>query len=195
MSCEKNEFAAQGLFTNWKAPQKISRSIASVKPTDKEVVHIIQYQDPKQILIYCKLNTTKVKACYNIHANQVLNKYKKDYGPFKSVELEHLKQQFSYQDVDQKLQAILKDVEMKTSKKVKKLVTARKNFCQKNSKYFLEKCLTQYLEKDTFTVLNQFHGKHKMNGHEYLFLKKEINKQLKKKLLKAKAFIKKQQAI
>ena len=51
------------------------------------------------------------------------------------------------------------------------------------------------LEKDTFTVLNQFHGKHKMNGHEYLFLKKEINKQLKKKLLKAKAFIKKQQAI
>ena len=61
-------------------------------------------------------------------------------------------------------------------------MNSRSEFCEKHSKYDLNKCLTQYIEKDTFTILNQFHAQNKLNGHEYIYFKDQFRKDLESKL-------------
>lgn len=183
-SCQKNHFSQTGLLTKWETN---SRSIASVRP--KELKKFESFQDPKQIVIFCELNSSKVKSCYKDQFNKVLSKYSKKYPQTKSSSITLIKDSLSYENVRGSFEQIIKQINNKTNKRLSELVMARKVFCEKNSEYYLEKCLTQYIEKDTFSVLNQFHGKNKMNGHEYLYMKTIIKKQINKKLLEAKSKI------
>jgi hypothetical protein len=183
-SCQKNHFASHGLLSKW---ETASRSIASVSP--QEIAQFKNFQDTKQIIIFCEVNSVKVKSCYNDQFSKVLARYTKKYPRTKSSALSLIKNKFSFENVKNDFQHILKKVAEKTDPQLNKLVEARKKFCEKNSEFYLKKCLTQYMEKDTFTVLNQFHGKNKMNGHEYLYFKKAIKLKINNKLIEAKRTI------
>ncbi|MFT6631154.1 MAG: hypothetical protein ACJAS4_001101 [Bacteriovoracaceae bacterium] len=185
-SCQKNNFAGHGLLSKW---ETASRSIASIDP--QEIEKFKNFQDTKQIMIFCELNSAKVKSCYKDQFAKLLNRYSKKYPRTKSSSLTLITNKFSYENVKEEFEIILSQIYEKTNPKLDKLVSARKNFCEKNSEYYLEKCLTQYIEKDTFSVLNQFHGQNKMNGHEYLYLKNIIKSKINKKLIKAKITIEK----
>lgn len=190
-SCQKSKFAKVGLFSKWESTP--SRSIASVPKIfkKKHQVTFINFQDPKQILIFCHSSSTKVKTCYKDHFNKTLVQFTKSYGPFSAEKIISLKEQFTYELVSETLNTLVSKVLEKTNDKMKKIVMSRKTFCEKNSEYFLKKCLSQYLEKDTFSVLNQFHGKNRMNGQEYLYIKSKIKHNLNKKFIEAKIKIEK----
>ncbi len=64
-----------------------------------------------------------------------------------------------------------------------KLVEKRVSFCKSNASFYMERCLKQYLKKETFEALNSYQSRTSlMNGHEYLYLKKQIERELVDKL-------------
>ena len=145
----------------------------------------MHFQDSKQILIYCELNSKKSQACYEDKLNKVISNYTKEFGPISNQESSELRRTYSYIEVKSRVNSIIAQISAKTIKNMNDIVKVRKDFCKKNSKNYLSKCLVQYEEKDTFTVLNKFHRKFKMNGHEYLYLKGKIKTQLNHKFKEA----------
>jgi len=193
-SCDKTTYSSKGLFTKINQQYKQQylddgRSIASVNPKDT-LSKFEKFQDPKQIFIYCSLNTKKEKICYNSELEKVLTKFKNKFGPLKPEEIKNIKDQYSYPVTQSTLKEVVKSISYKTTGNLNKIVNKRKNFCRRNSKKYLDRCLLQYLEKDTFSVLNKFHSKHKLNGHEYLYVKNKIKEQFETEFIQAKALIK-----
>ncbi len=200
-SCQKNEVEKTGLISNWN--QEAGRSIASVSDSTPEQAlsgqqqrKFEQYQDPKQILVYCKLNSNRPKSCYNNELNKILLSFSKNKDISSTFNLEKIKAHYQFEIVEQQFGQILASINSSLEGDIKKLVENRETFCLKNSSKFVNKCLTQYLNSDTFTVLNSFHSKmkRKMNGHEYLFFKNHIKEQLQAHLKEAQLSIEQKQS-
>ena len=176
-SCQKKAFQPHGALTKLK--NSTGRSIASLHNT---VPHFSSYQDPKQIILFCENTTKKVKVCYDKYITETLTEFKKNHPKLRNEQLDNLRETTDFQVVKQNFNEIVAIVMKKNQKNIQSLVNSRSEFCEKHSKYDLNKCLTQYIEKDTFTILNQFHAHNKLNGHEYIYFKDQFRKDLESKL-------------
>lgn len=177
-SCQKKEIQSHGMFTNYtiKAPK---RSIASVKGISFHFSpkNLNSFQDTKQIYIYCSLKSEAPKKCYDKHFETTMTLYKEKFGPFKDNEIALLKDNHDFEHAKNNIETLSAHVIKTLEPKLNHLVNQRVSFCKKNSKYYLKRCLNQYIEKDSFHVLNAYQKSHpSINGPEYLYLKKKISK-------------------
>ena len=179
-SCQKNNFPEQGLFTKWQT--KSGRSIASIHSNLKPVSTLVSNQDLKQIVIYCKVNSSNPKACFKHEFADFISSFNQSKDKKNKHQIQKLKDQGQYDLIEKELNKITDEILHQVKPTMSKIVSNRKTFCEKNSKFFLNKCLSHYILKDTFAVLNQFYSKNKMNGQEYLYLKNVIKDKLRKSL-------------
>ncbi len=193
-SCQKGEFPKSGLLTKWHDRQTSpGRSIASVDPNDDVTDRFIKFQDPNQVILFCEISSKRPQSCYQDKFSMILNKYIKINSLLTATDATNIKEKFSFSNMKIQYKAALKHIHQDLEPRMNKLADYREKFCHKNSTHYLNKCLTQYLDKDTFTVLNEFHNKNKMNGHEYLYFKGYIKDQLNQKLMRAQVNINKHQ--
>jgi hypothetical protein len=178
-SCQKNSIKRFGHYTESKA--EISRTIASSNES-KPLKSFAKYYDLKQVYIYCKVNSVHEKNCYENNLNKIISNYEIKNGKLKESEKNEINNKFG--SIQANVYTITNKIMTKVIPHISKLVNKREAFCQKNSTYYLERCLNQYVETDTMKVLNTYQKHNKnINGHEYLYLKKHIVKEFKSKLL------------
>ena len=145
-SCQKANVKMTGHFSKFKRV----RSIASV--TKKKSF------DPKQIYLYCSINSVDVNACYSRSLKKHSVKTIKSYPAIK----------FEVNAITEKILSVVKS-------DISKKVENRKMFCMKNSRYYFQKCLTQYVERDSMATLNKYQKSNpEINGYEYIHLKRSI---------------------
>lgn len=181
-SCQKKSIHQKGYFTSYKQKES-GREPASLVPSN-QIGQFDNTQDSKQILVYCAQNSLKMKQCYEHHFNQILADFVTTYGPLKPQELVALKEANSFESVSKQLDMIRIEILNGLGPKLKDVVAKRKDFCKVNTKKNPEKCMTQYLKRDTIALLNTYQYENKrMNGHEYLYLKNAIQEDLGKKLV------------
>lgn len=177
-SCQKEKCPKSGHFTKMK---NASRTIASISSPNTQKLSFIEFQDPKQIVMFCDLNSKKPETCYSIHFENALLKFtNQNKSNVKPEQVASLKDEMTYENVKNELNGNLEQALSSHQEFVSSLVNKRKSFCYNNSKKDLERCLNQYLKRDTFTVLNQYQNTNNLNGVEYLFLKKKITSELEK---------------
>jgi hypothetical protein len=181
-ACQRPKFYSKGHLTTFKVQ---TRSIANVG-SEENYKKFMKLQDPKQIIIYCKLNSKKQEACYNVHLKKSITKFKKSHKSLSKDQFDILNQQLAFEKQDDVLQKLTEKVLISEEDFINNLVRQRKNFCQKNAKKNIERCLKQYLNNDTFTVLNKYQSKNKLNGLEHNYFIKKINTLLTKSYDKAK---------
>lgn len=170
--CQKAVIHHKGFFTSL-AKQSPGRMPASSGYENR--------QDPKQIFIYCKVNDVSPKSCYQRHLSESLANFAKQ-NNLSVGQLEALKEKHSYSSVELQVDSALKTVSAAISANMGKTVTNRVQFCKEHASR-MEKCLKQYLKKETFQILNAYQESNRsMNGHEYLFLKNHIQANLESKL-------------
>jgi hypothetical protein len=179
--CQKRSFQKIGALT--KLSESKGRFIASAKSS---IPVFTKFQDPKQIIVYCENTSKRVKICYKDQLTEVLNEFKSEHRSLSLDQQEEISSATDYSNIRPVFDNIVNQVKRDTKNKVDSLVKSRKNFCKENSKHDLTKCLTQYIEKDTFTILNSFHGNKKLNGHEYIYFKKQFKALLNQNLMQAK---------
>ena len=187
-SCQKKTIHKNGLFSNYQESTR-SRSIASIKPINQNPVikRFSKFQDPKQINIYCSLNAINVAQCYKRKFNKSVENFIQVKGEISKKDFQEINNHFAFEKVNEQVADIRDNIKTSLVPKITSLVSKRQNFCQNNSKLDFQRCMTQYLERDTFEVLNSFQMKQaRMNGHEYLFLKKLIHKSLEEQLISIK---------
>lgn len=155
-SCQKNHIPPTGHFTHYKFELKGGRSIASVAIEDFESS---QNVDPKQVYISCALkNNTEKEVCFNESVKKLALE-----ADFKSTEK-------SLSEITNKIIVELNPELIKNAKE-------RNSFCEINSTLSFEKCLFQFFDKDTINITNTYQkDHHDLNGQEYLYIKKEIEK-------------------
>lgn len=181
-SCQKKSIHKIGYFTKYPIKER-GRFPASFVPT-KQIGQFDNSQDSKQILIYCAQNSLKMKHCYEHHFNQILSDFINTYGPISGEELASLKEINSFENVSKKVDLIRIDILNSLNPKINDVVAKREEFCKLNSKKNPEKCMTHFLKRDSIALLNAYQFKNKrMNGHEYLYLKNVIKKDLNQKLM------------
>jgi len=188
LSCQGSKFPKSGHFSEFKIQ---TRSIASFDAKTEELKKSFRlFQDPKQMAMFCLLNSKKPKTCYNIHLQEkierFLSKSNKDQEPKVKSQLKEL---FSFSQVSEQLEIIINKALDQHEEFVQSLINKRKSFCLKNSKKDTLRCLEQYLKRDTFTVLNKYQSKNSLNGIEYLYLKRKIQNTLQNKFSDASAEI------
>ncbi len=175
-SCDSTLYSRSGAFTDWPIA---SRNPASAIPIERKFK---SFQDPKQVLIYCHLNSKKERLCYNDQIQKVLSKFKNSNHDIDPQNYADLINKVSFDKVKKEFDEINNEILSFSNDALTNIAKKRSHFCNQNSKNELKKCLTHFLEKDTFTILNNIQKKYKMNGPEYLYLKKAIQIDLKAKL-------------
>jgi len=182
VSCQKKNIHQNGYFSHYSLNIQ-QRSPASISPTPIQIGQFDQTQDSKQIYIYCSQNSLKVRQCYEHHFNQILSDFINTYGALEPEKLISLKEKNRFDIVQSEVQKIQSDILEKLNLKLKSIVSKREEFCGVNSKINPEKCMSQYLERDSLAILNAYQYENKrMNGHEYIYLKNIIHNDLKAKL-------------
>ena len=179
-SCQKKDIQSKGYFSHYQNQQS-GRFPASLPPsTSTQFSH---KQDSKQIYIYCYHNSLKVKQCYEHHFNQILSQFLSKFGPLDGEKLVKLKERNSFEHVAQRVNDIQKNIFKELNPKLDSIVKKREKFCGLNSKTHPSRCMNQYLERDSLAILNAYqYENNRMNGPEYIFLKKSIEESLKTKL-------------
>lgn len=168
--CQKTSIHQSGLFTKYL--NQNNRIIASSNNSGKINISKV---DPKQVYIYCQVNDTNSEKCYQKNLNQILSFYEQKNGKLSKDKTNEYLINNSFTIVKEQTENIANELVNKMNIPIGKLVSKRETFCRVNSKYYLKRCLNQYLEKDTMSVLNAYQGHNReMNGHEYLYLKQKI---------------------
>ena len=176
-SCQKNALTYNGHFTNYPLPK---RSIASVPLEKNNHINLSKFMDPKQIVIYCKINSVNTEQCFRQFFNEKILELKRN-NQIGSVENINYKDYFT--DAQSEVLEITASIMKSINSQVDKHVKNRHDFCAKNSKFNLKKCLHHSTEADSMFVLNNYQQNvPRLNGQEYLFLKFHINNSMKEKL-------------
>lgn len=183
-SCQKRSFQKVGALTKLSA--KNDRFVAS---DHKSLPRFSHFQDPKQIIVYCENTSKRVKICYKDQLTEIINDFNHEHKGLSLDQQEEISSATDYSNVRPVFDNLVNMIKRDSQMKIDLLVQSRREFCKENSKHDLEKCLTQYIEKDTFTVLNSFHGSKKFNGHEYIYFRKQFQELLSVNLKKAKNMI------
>ncbi|MEX0798612.1 MAG: hypothetical protein WD025_04175, partial [Bacteriovoracaceae bacterium] len=186
-SCQKTVIQKVGMFTH------ISESLQTQKLKGRFPASshkdFVQFQDPKQIYIFCELNNSDKQACFSKHLNESLDQFALKQNTDER-ELAQIKKIHSFEKTRLSTMAALKQVFTDIHPQIDKLFEKRSSFCKQNATLHLERCLRQYLNKETLQVLNDFQERNKrMNGREYLYLKKHIQGKFQDKLENAQVAI------
>lgn len=177
VGCNKDIVTKSGMLTHYK--KLPSRSIASVN----NKMTFIKYQDPKQILIYCSKHSKHMRSCYNSHLKKIFHNYQMKYSHESLTEFQKIEDQYKFENIEKELTQINESIKKELTPLISDMVVVRTKFCKQNSTKYLKKCLTQYIPKDTFKVLNSFQQTNKvMNAHEYLYYKKLIQSEFKSQM-------------
>ena len=129
------------------------------------------------------MTSVKVKQCYKQELNKIVTTYIRKFGPFKPEEIKHIFTQTEYESTKREMNTHTTSIISGMTSKMEHQVMDRREFCIKNSKFYLRRCLNQYLERDSFVLINKFQNQHKgLNGHEYLYLKKTVELTMREKL-------------
>lgn len=168
-SCQKNKIKTTGLYTEL---GQVDRSPASIAPT-------MEF-DPKQIYIFCSIHSVNVKQCYKQHYKDQVQQLKTNN---KQTNIAALLSFNEFDKVESDVHFITKKILEKLDEKISFYTQKREDFCRKNSKYYMKKCLNGNIDSDTMNILNSYQqAVNKINGHEYLYLKHKIKSQLSHKL-------------
>ena len=182
-SCQDNKFVKFGAFTNW---AEVNRTPASASDGSSIQLKFIKFQDPKQIALYCLRDSAKPKNCYSDHFNKSVKSFEAVEGSLDHASIKALNETFKFEKVQENLSQIFNDYKKPLNPEIKSIVQKRKDFCEQNAHKFPKKCMTHFLEKDTFKVLNKIYSKKKMNGEEYLYIKNKLRHHLQEELTKKK---------
>lgn len=175
--CQKTAISKKGFLTT--LVKQTSRVPASTSKKFED------FQDPKQIYVYCQVNDMNAKRCYERHLKGALNRYIKKTKATKD-QIANYEKKHSYDQVKGQAHKALAHVFMALGPKINTTVEKRVGFCEENSSLYMERCLNQYLKKETFEILNEYQSANaQINGHEYLFLKDQIKRKLQQKLASA----------
>lgn len=170
-SCQKNSLNYSGHFTDY--PLK-TRSIAST------AMDITKHMDPKQIVIYCKINSVNNEQCFRQFFNEKMLELQQN-NKLQNIQNISYKDYFikATKDVENITKSILSTVEPKLDKHVKN----RHDFCARNAKFHLKKCIYNSTESDSMIILNNYQQKvSRLNAQEYLYLKYHITNNMNQKL-------------
>ena len=163
--CQKKTISKSGFFTTFSAQ---NRAPASFDEFSK-------IQDPKQVYIYCHLNELEPKNCFDLFVQQKLNDSKN-----KNIQVPQ------YESIQQQMDELNEKVLSLVLPKIIDVTNKRESFCEKNSKYYLNRCLHQYVNKESLDILNNFQSnKSPFNGHEYLYVQKQIELKMKEYLVQS----------
>lgn len=175
--CQKTAVHKSGLLTAIsKSHSEQSRFPASAQKSFSE------FQDTKQIYIYCQLNDLDPKACYQRNLSSSLKEFA-GLNRVPASDLEKFKKDHSFKSAKERTDLAVDHVFEDLAPSLNKLVEKRVQFCKSNASFYMERCLKQYLKKETFEALNAYQSRtSNMNGHEYLYLKKQIERRLIDKL-------------
>jgi hypothetical protein len=180
-SCNKQSIKPNGMLSNYLTTSP-SRGIASIN-FETPLSKFKEFQDPKQIIVYCSNQTKKIKTCYNNELSKLMSEYKSQYPRVTNQEIALIQENVKFETIKRKLDDINLHIQHELQPKINKLTQKREEFCKINSKNLVKRCLEQYLSRDTFAVLNNFQiKKNKMNAHEYLYYKEFIQKRIKSNL-------------
>lgn len=169
--CQKTSIPTSGFYSQIKSN---GRTPASSN-------EYIQYQDPKQIYIYCHLNELDAKKCYELQSKMKIQELSKKHKSLTEIDIP------SYENVHNEVQVINKKLIQNIKPEINKILSHRENYCEKNSKYYLDRCLNQYISKETIELVNKIQNNNSpLNGREYLYLQKQIEKDYKAQLEIAK---------
>ena len=170
-SCQKSNIKTTGLYTTFNNSGRTPASAESKLNFD-----------PKQIYIYCKINSVNNKQCYKQYYNEHLELAK---NKISREELSVLLNNNDYEKIQGQVNTITASIVTSLNQKIDFYTDKRKEFCKVNSKYHLKKCLNGNLTSDTMNILNSYQQKvNKINGQEYLYLKNIIKAQFENKIEK-----------
>ena len=192
-ACNGADFHSRGYLTTLKT-KNFYRMPASVLSSDLTFQKFKQFQDTRQIYVFCKLQKKQVRteSCYQEKFNERLREFAKLNGPLNTNSIQLIKKINSYDYVKDSFELIEKNMSSKLNDSFELAVKKRSDYCRENSKINLHKCMNQYLKRDTFNILNQFQAKNEsLNAQEYLYVKNIIEENLSKKLFMAKLSLKK----
>ena len=160
--CQKRTISKTGFYTSLKNQDRAPASNNKFN----------EYQDPKQVYIYCSLNELNPKNCFNLFIDQKLSQIKDN----KVEKPDFEKTKFEVESLNKKILSMILP-------QIKKYTKNREQFCEQNSKVYLNRCLHQYVNKESTEVLNSFQNKQSpFNGHEYLYIQKQIEEKMKELL-------------
>jgi len=135
----------------------------------------IKYQDPSQILVFCHQNSSKVESCYNQNLEKILKDFAKNNKNQNHIEkIAFIRSELSFETANQNFNSKVYELKSILGANITAAVKRQYEFCLKNAKIDLKKCVSKFKARDTFKILNKFQYENKMNGHEYLFVKNVI---------------------
>jgi len=171
--CQKSLISKTGLYSTLKTNNRI--------PASANTNQFTKYQDPKQIYIYCQLNEINPKKCFEHFVERKVSDLKKKNLKISSGDIP------SFAQTQSEVESINQMIIQNSFPKIKKLTDHRQVFCEKNSKYYLDRCLNQYVSKEAVELVNVFQNNNSpLNGHEYLYLQKQFELKIQSELEIAK---------
>lgn len=173
-SCQKNSIPTKGHFSSFQV-KDLGRGIASAQSPQLESLQ--KHFDIKQVYIYCTLNDTNAEQCFQNNLDKVINQYEQKMGKLNKEDKKILTTHTKFQSMKTQSEKIMHSLLGRMDTHILQLVNKRENFCRVNSKFYIERCLKQYIDTDTMAVLNKYQDHNSnLNGHEYLYLKNGIKK-------------------
>lgn len=191
-SCSKqSEVPAFGQFSKYKIKSQYRMPASSID-AKSTLIKFEKFQDTKQILVHCQLDSKHTRSCYREIFDKRLNAFAKKEGSIKSDALSLIKTVHSFDNVKDLFQGLDNHILSQVNPKIANVVKKRSDFCRENSKENLHKCLNQFVKRDTFMITNSMQREGEaMNGQEYLYVKSMVEHDLKEKLFYAKVQLKK----
>ena len=173
-SCNKKNIPKTGLFSTFKVP---NRSIASTMDNlySPSTELFMKFQDPSQILVFCHQNSSKIESCYNENLEKILIDFAKNNKNQNHIEkIAIIRSELRFETVNENFNSKVYELKNKLELNIIAAVKDQYEFCLKNAKIDLKKCVSKFKARDTFKILNKFQYENKMNGNEYLFVKNVI---------------------
>lgn len=165
-SCQKSKIKTIGLYTEM--GKNAGRMPASVAPA-------LDF-DPKQIYIYCSIDSINSKQCYKQYFKQFLSESK---SKRTSKEISEILTDYEYEKVEGQVNGLTEKILDQLEPKMTFFINKRTDFCEKNAKVNLRRCLNNNIESDTMKILNGHQQSvNLINGQEYLYLKVKIKQRL-----------------
>ena len=196
VSCsESSSIPARGQFSKYKS-KSVYRMPASTNVAKIKLEEFSKFQDTKQILVHCQLDTKHTSSCYRDIFKKKLDRFASTSGPVNADSLKLIRQVHSYENVKDNFGGLDDLIKGQAAPKIKKVVLKRAKFCEKNSKENLHRCLNQFVKRDTFMITNSIQRESEaMNGQEYIYVKNIVEHNLKERLFFTKVKLKRKKTL
>lgn len=196
VSCsDSSNIPTKGQFSKYKS-KSVYRMPASTNIAKIKLEEFSKFQDTKQILVHCQLDSKHTSSCYRDILDKKLNSFASVSGPVNAESLKLIKQVHSYENVKDNFGGLDELILGQATPKIKKLVSKRANFCEQNSKENLHKCLNQFVKRDTFMITNSIQRENQaMNGQEYIYVKNIVEHNLKEHLFFTKVKLRRKKTL